>query len=95
MRYLIIHYSNTVSLSTVEDAFTELGDDDIVLLKDAGSKDPDSKDMEDDQASDLPEGREEKGQKDNIKWIKREITRQVGTLRHWYSRHSDLLTTVH
>jgi hypothetical protein len=87
-----------VSLSTVEDAFAELGDDSIVSLKDTGSKDPDSKDMEDDQASqasDLPEGREEKGREDNIKWIKREITRQVGTLRHWYSHHSDLLTTVH
>jgi hypothetical protein len=87
-----------VSLSTVEDAFAEPGDDDIVSLKDAGSKDPDSKDMEDDQASqasDLLEGREEKGREDNIKWIKREITKQVGTLRHRYSHHSDLLTTIH
>ncbi|KAG1887685.1 hypothetical protein F4604DRAFT_1916495 [Suillus subluteus] len=47
---------NTVSLSTVEDAFVGPGDDDIVLFKDAGSKDPDSKDMEEDQASDQPEG---------------------------------------
>ncbi|KAG1859751.1 hypothetical protein F4604DRAFT_1930477 [Suillus subluteus] len=71
---------NTVSLSTIEDAFAEPGDDDIVSLKDAGSKDPDSRDMEDDQASqasDLPEGREEKGREDNIKWIKREIMKQV------------------
>lgn len=86
-----------MSLSTVEDAFAGPGDDDIVSIKDAGSKDPDSKDMEDDQASqasDLPEGREEKGREDNIKWIKREITRKVGTLRPRHSDHSDLLTTL-
>ena len=61
-------------MSAVEDAFMDNEDDDVVFSKDLNSH---LKDIED-QASDQQEGQEEKGWKDNIKWIKREITKQVG-----------------
>jgi hypothetical protein len=57
----------------VEDAFMAPEDDDVVSYKDTC---PDSGDIED-HASEL-DGREEKGREDSIKWIKREITKQVG-----------------
>jgi hypothetical protein len=57
----------------VEDAFMAPEDDDVVSCKDTC---PDSGDIED-QASEL-DGREEKGREDSIKWIKKEITKQVG-----------------
>jgi hypothetical protein len=44
-----------ISLSTMEDAFMGLEDDDMASSKNVGSKDPDAKDMED-QASDQMEG---------------------------------------
>ncbi|KAG1853449.1 hypothetical protein DFJ58DRAFT_728198 [Suillus subalutaceus] len=69
---------NTILLSTVEGTFMDNEDDDVAFSKDVDSKDVSSnlKDMED-HASDQQEGREEKGREDNIKWIKREITKQV------------------
>jgi hypothetical protein len=66
--------SNTTSLSAVDDAFPETGDD-------SHQKQTPTVTHDIDQASDVVEG----GREDNLKFVKQEITRQAGMCDHCHS----------